>query len=198
MMDQLILASASPRRKELLEHIGLQFKICVPDVDETQVERKNIPAELYVQELALLKAGAAAGMVGYKRNMLVIAADTVVFKDQKILGKPQDETQAKAMLRTLSGAEHAVYTGICVLRASDGFSVCKAVRTAVRFKELTDDKISRYIRTREPMDKAGAYGIQGYGATLVEGIEGDYFNVVGLPLAALAELLEREFGYEIF
>lgn len=198
MMDQLILASASPRRKELLEHIGLQFKICVPDVDETQVERKNIPAELYVQELALLKAGAAAGMVGYKRNTLVIAADTVVFKDQKILGKPQDETQAKAMLRTLSGAEHAVYTGICVLRASDGFSVCKAVRTAVRFKKLTDDKISRYIRTGEPMDKAGAYGIQGYGATLVEGIEGDYFNVVGLPLAALAELLEREFGYEIF
>lgn len=198
MMDQLILASASPRRKELLEHIGLQFKICVPDVDETQVERKNIPAELYVQELALLKAGAAAGMVGYKRNMLVIAADTVVFKDQKILGKPQDETQAKAMLRMLSGAEHAVYTGICVLRASDGFSVCKAVRTAVRFKKLTDDKISRYIRTGEPMDKAGAYGIQGYGATLVEGIEGDYFNVVGLPLAALAELLEREFGYEIF
>lgn len=198
MMDQLILASASPRRKELLEHIGLQFKICVPDVDETQVERKNIPAELYVQELALLKAGAAAGMVGYKRNTLVIAADTVVFKDQKILGKPQDEAQAKAMLRTLSGAEHAVYTGICVLRASDGFSVCKAVRTVVQFKELTDDKISRYIRTGEPMDKAGAYGIQGYGATLVEGIEGDYFNVVGLPLAALAELLEREFGYEIF
>lgn len=197
-MEQLVLASASPRRKELLEQLGVQFEICVPNVDESSVKQKDVPAGLYVQELALLKAGAAMELIGCKKNTLVIAADTVVFKDKKILGKPKDAAHAKEMLTALSGAEHAVYTGICVMRASDGCSVCRAVKTIVRFKELSEGKIERYIQTGEPMDKAGAYGIQGYGATLVEGIEGDYFNVVGLPVAALAELLEQEFGYEIF
>lgn len=198
-MEKIILASASPRRKELLEQIGLAFSVLVPDADESSVT-KDIPPDLYVQELALLKAGAAARLLekDLKKDRIIISADTVVCKDGKILGKPADRDMAYGMLSDLSGNSHTVYTGFCVMRARDGFSVCKSVATTVQFKPLSEDKIWRYINTGEPMDKAGAYGIQGFGAALVERIDGDYCNVVGLPIAALSEVLEQDFGMEIF
>ena len=198
-MEKIILASASPRRKELLDKMGLDFSILAPDVDESKAG-KDMPPELYVQELALLKASGAAKLLPSRqqRDSLILAADTVVCQDGKILGKPADADMAFAMLSDLSGRKHAVYTGICVMRTSDGFSVCRGVKTEVEFNPLSEDKIRRYIDTGEPMDKAGAYGIQGFGATLVKRIDGDYFNVVGLPLSALAEVLEQDFGLEIF
>lgn len=198
-MENLILASASPRRKELLEAMGLPFSVLVPDADESVVS-KDAPPRLYVQELALLKAGAAVRLLPPKlqAGRLVLAADTIVCLDDGILGKPKDENEAFAMLSSLSGRTHTVYTGFCVMRAADGFSVCRHVCTTVRFRPLSPDLIQRYIHTGEPMDKAGAYGIQGLGAMLVAGIEGDYFNVVGLPVGELASVLEQEFGMEIF
>lgn len=198
-MEKIILASASPRRKELLDNIGLAFSVLASDVDESKVS-KDISPELYVQELALLKAGGTAKLLSGReqRDSLILAADTVVCQDGKILGKPADKDMAFAMLSDLSGRKHAVYTGICVMRASDGFAVCRGVKTEVEFKPLSENKIRRYIDTGEPMDKAGAYGIQGFGATLIARIDGDYFNVVGLPLSTLTEVLEQDFGLEIF
>lgn len=193
-MAKFILASASPRRKELLECMGLDFEIMVSDADESAVSR-DISVGLYVQELALLKAGAVAKQAN--KNQLIIAADTVVTLDGAILGKPADAEDAYNMLKALSGREHEVYTGVCVMSAKNAATVCKSVCTAVKFKELTDEKIRAYIATGEPMDKAGAYGIQGLGGMLIEGIHGDYFNVVGLPVATLADILETEFETEI-
>ncbi len=198
-MEKIILASASPRRRELLENIGIPFSVLVPNVDESTVS-KDVPPKLYVQELALLKAGAAAGLLQskQKKDGIILAADTIVCQNGDILGKPADEEAAFAMLSALSDQVHTVYTGFCVMRAADGFSVCRGIKTEVKFKKLAADKILRYIHTGEPLDKAGAYGIQGFGATLVERIDGDYFNVVGLPLAALTDVLEQDFGWEIF
>lgn len=196
-MADFILASASPRRRELLGRLGMEFEVVVSEADEDAIP-KNIPVKLYVQELAMLKAAATAKQVLRRKKAYVIAADTVVTLDGAILGKPSDAEDAFNMLKTLSGNSHEVFTGICVMRMSDAKTVCRAVKTEVRFKELTDEKIKAYIATGEPMDKAGAYGIQGKGALLIDGINGDYFNVVGLPLAELAETLEKEFDIEIF
>lgn len=195
-MADFILASASPRRRELMELMGLDFDVVVSEADESVVP-KDLPIKLYVQELALLKASVTAKQVLKNKKAHVIAADTVVTLDGKILGKPKDKADAEAMLAALSGRTHEVYTGICVMRMSDAKSVCKSVCTRVTFKELTDDKIKKYVKTKEPMDKAGAYGIQGKGSLLIDGIEGDYFNVVGLPVASLAELLENEFSITV-
>ena len=195
-MSDFILASASPRRKELLERLGIDFEIIVSEANEGSIP-KDIPVKLYVQELAMLKACAAARQVLKNKNARVIAADTVVTLDGEVLGKPKDGEDAFNMLKSLSGRCHEVYTGICVMRMRDAKTVCRAVKTDVRFKELTDEKVRAYIATGEPMDKAGAYGIQGIGAVLVDGIDGDYFNVVGLPLAALSDVLENEFDVEI-
>lgn len=193
-MADFILASASPRRKELLGRMGLDFEILVSEADESAVS-KDIPVNLYVQELALLKASATAKQAG--RKAIIIAADTVVTLDGAVLGKPKDAGDAYDMLKALSGRKHEVYTGICVMRKSDAKTVCKSVGTEVKFKELTDEKIRAYIASGEPMDKAGAYGIQGKGSMLIEGINGDYFNVVGLPIAELSDILEKEFEIEI-
>ena len=190
------MASASPRRRELMELMGIDFEVIVSDADEGAVP-KDLPIKLYVQELALLKATATAKQALKNKKAHIIAADTVVTLDGKILGKPKDRQDAINMLTELSGKTHEVYTGICVMRMSDAKSVCKAVRTRVTFKELGADKIEAYVNTNEPMDKAGAYGIQGIGSMLVDGIEGDYFNVVGLPVAALSELLEEEFDITV-
>ena len=195
-MADFILASASPRRRELMNITGLDFEVVVSDADESVVP-KDLPIKLYVQELALLKASATAKQVLKNKKAHIIAADTVVTLDGKILGKPKDEADAVNMLAALSGRTHEVYTGICVMSMSDAKSVCKAVCTSVTFKELTDDKIKKYVKTKEPMDKAGAYGIQGKGSLLIDKIEGDYFNVVGLPVASLAELLENEFNITV-
>ncbi len=195
-MTEFVLASASPRRKELLERMGLKFNIVVSDADENSVKR-DLPVELYVQELALLKAMATAKQIIKSKNKIIIAADTIVTLDGDILGKPKNAEDAKRMLSMLSGRAHEVLTGYCVTRMRDGTAVCNTVRTEVKFKELTEDKIQSYVESGEPMDKAGAYGIQGLGAVLIDKIDGDYFNVVGLPVSALADTLEKEFDIKV-
>lgn len=193
-MKKLILASASPRRREILNTAGLDFDVFVTDTDESVISPLNMPVGMYVQELALLKASACAKTVG-KCNSLIISADTIVYMDGKILGKPKNDDDAFSMLKSLSGKCHSVFTGICVMRCRDAFSVCKPFETKVYFKELTDDEIRTYIKTGECKDKAGAYAVQGLGSLFVEKIEGDYFNVVGLPLCGLCEILKNEFDF---
>lgn len=186
----IILASGSPRRRELLEQIGVKhYRIVSPDVDE-HVEGHPAPEEL-VEFLSRRKAEAVGAKAG--PDALVIAADTVVALDGAILGKPHSREEAAAMLAALSGREHAVYTGLTVLRGER--TVTGHERTAVTFRTLTGTEIDRYAATGEPMDKAGAYGIQGVGALLITGIEGDYFNVMGLPVCRLGRVL-AEFGVD--
>ena len=180
----IILASGSPRRRELLEQIGVKnYRIVSPDVDE-HVEGHPAPEEL-VELLSRRKAEAVGAKAG--ADALVIAADTVVALDGAILGKPHSREEAGAMLAALSGREHAVYTGLTVLQGDR--VVTGHERTAVTFRSLTGAEIDRYVATGEPMDKAGAYGIQGLGALLVSGIRGDYCNVVGLPVFRLGGML---------
>jgi septum formation protein len=187
----IILASQSPRRKELLGQMGLRgFKVISPDVDE-HVEGNPSPAQM-VEELSLRKARAVAEHED--EDDLVIAADTVVALDGAVLGKPQDERDAFSMLSALSGNRHRVYTGVTVIQGDR--AVTQSEETIVTFRELEPDEISHYIATGEPMDKAGAYGIQGLGALLVSGIEGDYFNVMGLPVYRLGRIL-AEFGIDL-
>ena len=187
----IILASNSPRRRELLGQMGVRdFAVLAPNVDET-VEDGLSPAHI-VEELSLRKARAAAGRAG--ADDLIIAADTVVALEGKVLGKPRDEEDAFAMLSALSGREHRVYTGVTVIRG--GRAVTEHEETAVAFREIPAGEIRGYIATGEPMDKAGAYGIQGLGALLVSGIRGDYCNVVGLPVFRLGRILS-EFGVSL-
>ena len=192
-MKRIILASNSPRRKELLKKIGVQAEIMRADVDESSIS--DIPPERLVTELALLKATDVAKY--FCGDTFVIGADTVVCLDGEVLGKPQNIEDAKRMLRLLSGNKHSVYTGYCVVHCKSGNMVSKYEKTDVYFKELSDREIDAYIKTREPMDKAGAYGIQEKGSLFVEKIDGDYFNVVGLPVCALAKLFENEFGIKL-
>ena len=182
----IILASNSPRRRELLGQMGIErFHVISPDVDET-VAAGLSPTQI-VEELSLRKAGAAAKGAGPEE--LIIAADTVVALDGAVLGKPRGGDEAFAMLSALSGREHHVYTGVTVLRG--GRAVTEHEETAVTFRPLEPGEIRGYIATGEPMDKAGAYGIQGLGALLVSGIRGDYCNVVGLPVFRLGRILAR-------
>lgn len=190
-MKEIVLASASPRRSELLKQIGVIFKV-VPSNVEEDIGQNLSPEEL-VQGLAYEKALDVAEKL--KGNSLVIGADTVVVKDG-ILGKPQTEEEARSMLKALQGQWHDVITGVAVIDSSSLKSKKAYEKTRVKMKGLTDDVINAYINTYEPMDKAGSYGIQGIGAILVEKIEGCYFNVVGLPLAKLSDLLE-EFGIRL-
>ena len=196
MRTRIILASASPRRKELLGILTPQFDVIVADADEDKID-KGLPVHLYVQELAMLKAAATVHKVGRLKNSVVIGADTVVYHKDKILGKPKNGEDAFEMLCSLSGDCHSVYTGICVINPYDAKIVCKYCKTDVYFKELSPDTIMGYIATGEPMDKAGAYGIQGKGAMLVDRIDGDYHNVVGLPISALSDLLRSEFEVDL-
>lgn len=180
----IILASNSPRRRELLGQIGIKgFKVMAPNVDET-VEDGLHPARI-VEELSLRKARAAAEKAG--ADGLVIAADTVVALEGAVLGKPHSEEDAFSMLSALSGNRHDVYTGVTVMLG--GRVVTEHERTTVTFREVEPEEILAYIATGEPMDKAGAYGIQGRGALLVSGIQGDYCNVVGLPVYRLGRIL---------
>lgn len=197
-MEKIILASASPRRREILNAVGINFEVVKSDADESTVSKSTEPS-IYVQELALLKSTDAAKKLKDKKrkDMLIISADTVVVSEGEILTKPADFEDARRILTSLSGKWHEVITGICVTRLNDAFSVCRSVTTRVKFRELSAVEIEEYINTGEPMDKAGAYGIQGRGAILTEGIEGDYFNVVGLPVSVLCEVLRNEFNYSI-
>ena len=186
----IILASQSPRRRELLERMGVRdFRIVTPDIDE-HMDRDLPPQEL-VGRISLEKALAVQEQEG--NSPIIIAADTVVALDGAVLGKPADQLEAFKMLSTLSGCRHQVYTGVTVLRGEERYTVSE--ETTVSFRELTSEEIDRYIATGEPMDKAGAYGIQGYGALLVEGIQGDYYNVMGLPVCRLGCLL-RQLGVD--
>lgn len=182
-MKKIILASASPRRKELLETAGAEFEILVADVDET-VPEGTLPEDAAVMT-AEKKALAVAESNG---NAVVIGADTIVVAGDKILGKPRDKADACAMLRMLSGVDHRVITGVCI--ACQDKKITFAQTSKVKFYDLTDAEIEAYVATNESEDKAGAYGIQGRGCVLVEKIEGDYFNIVGLPVARVM----REIG----
>lgn len=189
-----VLASKSPRRKQLLKNIGLQAEIVPANVDESVLS--TLPPEKMVAQLALLKASDVARSFG--GNTYVIGADTVVVLDGKVFGKPHDMEDARRMLRALSGNTHSVYTGYCVIRCKDGSAVAKYEKTDVTFRSLSEGEIDAYIKTREPMDKAGAYGIQEKGSIFIEKINGDYFNVVGLPVCALSRLLSEEFEINVF
>ena len=189
---RIVLGSASPRRRELLALVGIPHEVLPADIDETEQEGEGPAA--YVERLAREKASAVARLAP---DALVIGADTTVVIDGTILGKPTSDADAARMLRQLSGRSHAVYTAVAVEHAGRVESDTEVV--SVSFRPLSDEDIAAYIATREPMDKAGAYGIQGFGATIVERIDGDYFAVMGLALVRLVELLGRvgvvyEFG----
>lgn len=180
----IILASASPRRRELMQMLGVKDLKIIPAVGEEKAAPGLAPDEL-VRALASHKAREVAESCG--EGDIVIAADTIVWNDGRVYGKPHSEQEAAAMLRALSGKAHEVYTGVAVLRGDA--LLLEAERSAVRFRALSDQEIEAYIRTGEPMDKAGAYGIQGRASLFVEGIEGDFFNVMGLPLCRLGLML---------
>jgi septum formation protein len=182
---QLILASGSPRRRRFLEGLGLDFVVVVADVAEIHL-KGELPAD-FVRRLAKDKAAA----VGVDHpEAWVIGADTVVVLDNEILGKPRDPDDALAMLTELAGHTHEVWTGFTICRGNSEVA-SRAVRTEVKFVEASPDVLASYVATGEPLDKAGAYGIQGQGGVLVERIDGSYSNVVGLPLAELVEELLR-------
>lgn len=181
MMKKLILASASPRRLELLRQIGIEPEVL--PVDAAELKNGN-PADV-VKQNAVIKAQAAAQL---HPEETVLAADTIVAFEGEILGKPQDENDAFRMLKMLSGSSHSVFTGIAAVEG--GILKSQVIESKVYFFELTDNAIRGYVATGEPMDKAGAYGIQGKGAVLVKAIAGDYNNIVGLPIAALKNIMK--------
>ena len=183
-MKHIILASASPRRKEILELADLKFDIMPSDAQE--ITTKTAPNEV-VMELASIKAKDI-----YKKSekqSMIVGADTVVAYQGQILGKPSDKADAKRMLTMLSGQTHEVYTGVCVIE--DGKTKTFYEETKVTFYEISDEQIDRYIKTGEPMDKAGSYGIQGKAAVFIKGIEGDYYNVVGFPIARFLQEITK-------
>lgn len=185
-MADFILASASPRRKELLSMAGFTFEIIPSDADESTAP--ELSPEKTVEVLAERKAASVAEKHPEK---VVFGCDTVVAIDGVILGKPENDEDAFRMLRMLSGRTHKVSTGVYVMRKRDGKSICLSDTTEVTFYELSDETIRSYIATGECSDKAGAYGIQGYGSVLVKKIKGDYFSVMGLPVAKAVRVLDE-------
>ena len=183
---RVVLASSSPRRRDLLNLIGIAHEVHPANIDETMRPREA--PRRYAERLAREKASAIATR---DPDLITIGADTVVVINRKVLGKPADAGDAARMLRMLSGREHTVITAVAVSRGRKLRSAIEEVR--VKFRRLRDDEIDAYIAMGEPMDKAGAYGIQGYGATIVERIEGDYFAVMGSPLVRLVGLM-RDVG----
>jgi len=191
-MKKIILASASPRRKELLEKIGLKFEVDAIGCDE-EIDEGIDPQEI-VRQLSIKKAKSA---VARHKNALIIAADTIGVMGEKTLGKPHTENEAHKMLQAISGKSHFVITGFSILDTTTNKIVTGTVNTRVYIKKLTGQEIDAYVKTGEPLDKAGAYAIQGMGAVIVEKIEGDYYNVMGLPLNALTEAL-KGFGIDVW
>jgi septum formation protein len=185
-MAKIVLASASPRRAELLRQLGLDFEVRESKASEAYGE-ENDPAQL-VRMLALRKVRAVAGQSAAD---LFIAADTVVRAAGGLLGKPRDEEDAKAMLRSLSGRAHEVFTGVAVLDRRSGRVLTHVEKTLVFMRHIREEELGWYVKSGEPFDKAGGYGIQGRAAVFVERLDGCYFNVVGLPLAALWQMLCR-------
>lgn len=187
---EIVLASGSPRRRQLLEQIGLTgFRVLPSDADESLPD--GIAPGEAVERLSARKGAAVAAQA--RPGALVIAADTVVALDGAILGKPRDGAEAEAMLAALSGRDHQVFTGVTLCQGDR--ILTQAEETQVTFRPLTGQEIRQYVSTGEPMDKAGAYGIQGLGGLLVEGIRGDYHNVMGLPICRLGRML-LDFGVD--
>lgn len=183
---KLILASISPRRKNLLRMIGFDFEVVNSQVDE-QSEVYTIP-EVHVLELAQKKALKVAEKID---GGLIIGADTVVVLNNQILGKPKDAKQAKEILQQLSGKTHEVYTGFAIVEKPSGEMLSEFVKTLVSFRKLADEEIDRYIQSGSPFDKAGGYGIQDQGALFVQKIDGCFYNVMGLPVTKLYQALEK-------
>lgn len=190
-MRKIILASASPRRKEILKITGLDFTVRTSEYEEEH----NL--SLKPRELARFLSRKKAEAVAHEyNNAIIIAADTfIVFKD-RLLGKPHTEKEAEKMLRMLSGKVHSVITGFTIIDKDSAEKISRSVETKVHFKNLRDEEIIAYVRSKEPLDKAGAYAIQGLGALLIKKIDGDFFNVMGLPLYALGESLKK-FGVNV-
>jgi len=190
-MKTIILASASPRRKELLAKIGLKFKVEPSNYEENLLSAPE-PHEL-ARKISLDKAESVA--VKHK-NAIIIAADTFIILGGRILGKPHTAKEARQMLEAISGKSHSVITGFTIIDTDNHKTLSKSVETKVYIRKLTPAEIASYVKSKEPLDKAGAYAIQGLGAVFVAKIDGDYFNVIGLPLSALTKAL-KEFGVKI-
>ncbi len=190
-MKTIILASASPRRKALLKQLGLKFKV------DTGVQEEVLTADEYPHQLARhISLRKALSVAGNYQDAIIIAADTFGIIDGQILGKPHSENEARDMLQTISGLCHAVITGFTIVDTDTNKTISSSVETKVFIRPLTPMEIENYVKSGEPLDKAGAYAIQGLGAVIVEKIEGDYANVMGLPLCALATAL-KEFGINV-
>lgn len=192
---KLILASASERRQELLKRLTPDFEIAVSDFDEKGIEYNGSSSD-YVLEISKGKALKCLEKVNNKEESIIIACDTIVCFNENLLGKPKDEMDAFLMLSMLSGGEHEVYSGITLLNTASNRMISDYECTKVRFSEISSEDINKYISTKEPMDKAGAYGIQGYGGVFVERIEGCFYNVVGLPLNKLKKMF-RDMGVNL-
>ena len=192
MSYELYLASASPRRRELLDMLGFSYRLLLPNADENSAETD--PARL-VAELAARKAEAALELLSAeeRKNALIIGADTIVYANGEILGKPKDRADAVRMLRSLAGTTHAVYSGVALVKA-DG-TVSGSECTTVHFGDMSDGEIDAYVTTGEPMDKAGSYAVQGICSMWIDGIEGCHFNVIGLPIRKMYKML-REMGID--
>ncbi|MDF2951707.1 MAG: maf protein [Anaerocolumna sp.] len=198
-MYSVILASGSPRRSEILEQVGIEFSVISSAIEE--ISTKNIPEEI-VLELATMKAKDVAGQIS--EASIIIGADTMVALNGQVMGKPKDEEDAKDMLRKIQGKKHQVYTGVCVIikeinrernKKTEQESekiISFTEKTEVWVYPMTEEQIEAYVRTGEPVDKAGAYGIQGKFAAHIEKIEGDYFNIVGFPVARFYQTLRKE------
>lgn len=189
----IILASASPRRKEILGNTNVKFTVIKSEIDEVVLD--NEKPQVVVMRLAFEKC---LDIASKHEEDLVIGADTVVVLDDKILGKPKNENEAYEMIKLLSNKTHQVITGISLINVKSGKKIIDCVVSSVKFKDLSEKDIRDYLQTNESLDKAGAYGIQGYGALLVEKIEGDYFNIVGLPISRLSDLLKEHFEINLF
>lgn len=190
---KIILASTSPRRIEILKNLGLKFKVVESGVEEDYPS--NLSLEKVPEYLAEKKASKVFEKLGEPKNTVVIGADTIVLKDGKLIGKPKDKKHAFEILRFLSGDSHFVITGICIV--TEDKKIIKSTKTKVYFRKLTEEEIWAYIKKEKNiLDKAGAYGIQDFGRVLVERIEGDFYNVVGLPVVLLMEML-REVGVKV-
>ncbi len=190
-MKNIVLASASPRRKEILALTGLRFRVEPSDYEET-LDNAIKPHKL-AKRLSLKKARAVAGKY---RDALIIAADTFIVFRGKLLGKPHTSKEARNMLAMLNGKFHSVITGYTILDTGTGNKITRSIETKVWFKKMSSQELDAYVATKEPLDKAGAYAIQGRGAAIVKKIEGDYLNVVGLPLFDLADSLKK-FGIRV-
>ena len=189
---KIILASKSPRRKEILENLGLEFDILVADADERSDE--SDPCKR-VAELASVKGRAVLDAVRDKKDVLLIASDTLVYAENEFLGKPKDRSDARRMINLLSGKAHSVVSGLYL--CYNGKEVAVADETRVIFDEMSDSEVENYISSDEPYDKAGGYAVQGLASLYISGLEGDYFNVVGLPVNLMYKTLKKEFNIDL-